>query len=447
MSATDTDTARVEVPAEAKLPRKRRVFYGWWIVGASSLTNAIGGSVNFQGFTVLFLPVARSLGLSYAQTALVFSLSRAENGLVGPITGWLIDRFGVRPLMLMGTVVAGLGYILLSRTDSYRDFLLVYILVISLGASTSFMQATTTALNTWFIKKRGLAMAINSAAFRLGGAVMVPVLSVVVIRYGWQTAALWVGVMLLVVVTPLALFFRRSPENYGLKPDGEDPAPVHRSARAPARQAAIDRGKEDSRDWGVKEALKTKSFYVLAAGTVLRMAVHGAIFVHIIPILVWKGQSPQAAANMVGLLALTAVPIILVLGWVSDRVGRQKILAAAYISSGASLLLLIFVHGTVPVFLALLLFAGTEAGSALNWALVGDLFGRRRFATLRGLMAPMYNSALVVTPVAAGWVFDTTGSYQIVLLAGGIVMFLAAFVFLNLHAPTRRRKGFAAIAE
>lgn len=418
----------------------RKPFYGWWIVGASMLTNGIGGSIHFQGFTVLFLPVASSLGLNYAQTALIFSLSRAENGVIGPITGWLIDRFGVRPLMLGGTVIAGIGYLLLAQTTTYRHFVLVYLFVISLGASTAFMQSTTTALNQWFITKRGIVMAINSAAFRLGGAVMVPVLSVVVLRYGWQTAAMWIGVMTIVFIAPLALVFRRSPEQYGLRPDG---------AQAGSSQTKRDGGRvttgED--DWGVREALRTREFYVLAAGTVLRISVHGAIFVHIIPILVWKGQSQQAAANMVGLLALTAVPVILVLGWMSDRIGRQKLLSGAYVVSGAGLLLLVFVEGTVPVFMVLLLFAGTEAGSSLNWALVGDLFGRRRFATLRGMLAPMYNSALVVTPIAAGWVFDTTGSYSYVLLAGGGLLFAAAIVFYNLHIPTRAPQTAGAVVS
>ena len=88
---------------------------------------------------------------------------------MGPITGWLIDRYGVRPLMFGGTLLVGIGYILLSRTSTYLSFVLVYLLVISIGASTSFMQATTASLNMWFVRKRGIVMGINSAAFQAGG--------------------------------------------------------------------------------------------------------------------------------------------------------------------------------------------------------------------------------------------------------------------------------------
>jgi len=409
----------------------RGAFYGWWILGASALTNGIGGSIHWQGFTVMFLPVAESLGLSRAQTAMAFSLSRAENGIMGPFTGWLVDRYGPRPLMIGGTILVGIGYIMLSRTTSYRDFVLVYIFVISIGASTSFMQATTTALNAWFVRRRGMVMALNSAAFRVGGAFMVPLLSVVVLKWGWETAALWVGVMMIVLVAPLALFMRRSPEQYGMLPDGD----IREISESGAK--SVSGTKTGEEDWEVKEAIKTRAFYVLAAGTVLRMSVHGAIFVHLIPILVWKDASPQGAANMVGLLALVSVPLIIFLGWVSDKVSRQKILAGAYVLSGTGLILMNFVDSTVGVFLALLLFAGSEAGSALNWALVGDLFGRKKFATIRGILSPMYNAALFVTPVAAGWIFDKTESYEIVLLTGGGLFFAAAIVFFSLQAPVR----------
>ena len=110
-------------------------------------------------------------------------------------------------------------------------------------------------------------------------------------------------------------------------------------------------------------------------------------------------------------------------------------LAACYVTSSLGLMLLNFVHGTWPIFAVLLLFTGMEAGTALNWSLVGDLFGRRRYATLRGALAPMYNAALLVTPVAAGWVFDTRGSYSPVLITGSIGMLAAAFVFSQLRRP------------
>ena len=170
-SKQDSNSQRGQA-APSQRARKKR-FYGWNIVAASALTNGFGGSVHWQGFTVFFIPISQSLGLSSAQTAMPFALSRAENGILGPITGVLLDKYGVRRMMIFGTVMTGVGYIWLAQTSTYLAFLLVYLFVVSIGSSTSFMQASTSALNTWFSRRRGMVMSINSAAFRLGGAFMV----------------------------------------------------------------------------------------------------------------------------------------------------------------------------------------------------------------------------------------------------------------------------------
>jgi MFS family permease len=430
-------TSEAEAGAENEKPRRKKRFYGWNIVIASAFTNGFGGSVHWQGFTVFFIPISQSLGLTSAQTAIPFALSRAENGVIGPLTGWLLDRYGVRRLMLFGTIMTGVGYIWLAQTNTFLAFLLVYLFVISIGASSSFMQASTSALNTWFSRRRGMVMSINSAAFRLGGAFMVPLLSVAVLKWGWQTAALWVGIGTIVFIAPITLVYKRSPESIGVGPDGD---PIKRRPQVPAGGRSPGANAEaeiwDEDDWTPREAIRTRAFWILATGTVLRMSVHGTIFVHFVPILVWKGETQQMAANLIGLLALCSVPLILLFGWISDRLGRTRLLAGCYASAAVSLALLNFVDGTWPIFVAMLLFTGTEIGSGLNWALVGDLFGRRRFATIRGLLSPIYNSALLITPVAAGWVKDTTGSYEIVLFVGAGLLIGAAFTFLSIKKPT-----------
>ncbi|MCX8277624.1 MAG: MFS transporter [Dehalococcoidia bacterium] len=433
MSSSEPEQSPYEVKKTSNEAAKKKRFFGWNIVAASALMNGFGGSVHWQGFTVFFIPISQSLGLSAAQTAIPFSLSRVENGLVGPITGWLIDRYGVRRLMFVGTPMVGIGYVLLSQTSTFMSFLLVYIFVISLGASTSFMQASTTSLNTWFSRRRGMVMSINSAAFRLGGAFMVPLLSVAVLKWGWETAALWVGIGMLVFITPLAIMFRRSPESMGLGPDG-DPVKVDLKKLDVAHGEIPD----SDDDWTARDAIRTKAFWILAAGTVLRMSVHGTIFVHFVPILVWKGETQQMGANLIGLLALASVPLILFFGWFSDKVGRPRLLAGCYLSAACALALLNVVEGTWPIFVALMLFTGTEIGSGLNWALVGDLFGRKRFGTIRGLLSPIYNVALFSMPITAGWVYDETGSYEIVLWVGAGLLVAAALVFLSIRKPVRQ---------
>ena len=424
------------------------------MLAGASLMNALGGTIVWQGFAVFFIPVAESLGIAYWQTSLAFALARAENGVLGPITGWALDKFGYIPLILAGTLITGFGYILLSRQDTYIAFLLVYLCVVSIGSSTSFMQATTAALNTWFIRYRGLVMSINSAAFRLGGAIVIPLLSVGVISLGWQTTSVIVGIILVVLIAPLSFLFRRSPESMGLKPDG-GVSYTHMRRRIRERQAAsttqeasgqsdesqtTDSTGSSEGDFTTKQALKTPSFWILVTATTLRISVHGTIFLHFIPILVSRGEAQQTAANLVGAISLAAVPVIIFTGYISDRVGRPLMLTFLYSASAVSLLLITLVEGTWPIFLAMLLFVGSEAGSSLNWAIIGDLFGRARYATIRGMMAPIYNMSLIVAPVAAGYTFDRLGTYQPVLITGTILMFTAAGVFLILQSAVKRAR-------
>ena len=435
----------------SRKPIFKGTYYGWYMLAGASVMNALGGTIVWQGFAVFFIPVAESLGIAYWQTSLAFALARAENGVLGPITGWALDKFGYIPLILSGTLITGFGYILLSRQDTYIAFLLVYLCVVSIGSSTSFMQATTAALNTWFIRYRGLVMSINSAAFRLGGAIVIPLLSVGVINLGWQTTSVIVGIILVVAIAPLSLLFRRSPESMGLKPDGgisythmrrrirERTADANNASQAvTADTSQSDTSSEG--DFTTKQALKTPSFWILVTATTLRISVHGTIFLHFIPILVSRGEAQQTAANLVGAISLAAVPVIIFTGYISDRVGRPLMLTFLYSASAVSLLLITLVEGTWPIFLAMLLFVGSEAGSSLNWAIIGDLFGRARYATIRGMMAPIYNAALIVAPVAAGYTFDQLGTYQPVLITGTILMFTAAGVFLILQPAVRRAR-------
>ncbi|MDG2101002.1 MAG: MFS transporter [Dehalococcoidia bacterium] len=401
------------------MKKSKKIFFGWWIVLSASLQNGLGGSIHWQGFTVLFIPISQTFGISSAQTSLLFALARAENGLMGPFTGWLMDKFGPRPLAIGGTAMAGIGYIMLSRTGNYTQFLLIYVIVISIGATTSFMQTAFVVLNNWFIKQRGLVMSINSASFRLGSAILVPTFSYIVYAWGWQNAVLILGIFLLVFITPLGIFYRKTPESMGLQPDGEIQE---------LNEGSLHNKEISGYTW--KEAIKTSAFWFLTIATALRISIHGAIFVHMIPILVWKGISPESAAWYVGFLALTGVPVILIVGKLSDKFGRPKMLALCYSASALSLLLVNLSDNSIYLLLSLLLLVGSEAGSGLNWSLVGDLFGRKNYGVIRGLLGPFYNAALVITPVSAGYIYDKTNSYEIVLYIGSIIFILSSLVFL-----------------
>ena len=183
--------------------RAPRLFYGWWIVGASVIISLYTAGTVFYGFTVIFEPIATELGWSYTQISLAASLRGLEMGLLAPVVGVLVDRLGPRRLMLAGCVVAAAGLLLLSRTEDLVTFYGAFVLI-SIGLSSCTMTVLTTAVATWFRRRIGLATGIAICGFGLGG-LMIPVLVRLVASYDWRVTVALLAAGLVVVVAPLSL--------------------------------------------------------------------------------------------------------------------------------------------------------------------------------------------------------------------------------------------------
>lgn len=329
--------------------------------------------------------------------------------------------------------MAGVGFILLSRIHSVLALFLVYILVVSLGYNAGFFHPTSTAINSWFIRRRGTALGILSAAGSFGGVFMPPLMSYLVLSFDWRTAALSAGAIILIVALPAALVIQRSPEVRGLLPDGDSgqrkgAAQVLPTAYAPKEQ-----------DFTVKEALRTLSYWLLTSGITLRMLVTVALTAHFIPILVWKGMSEATAAYLVSLSALLTVAAMLVMGWIGDRWSKPYLCSLGLLATVASLMWLTISASGVALYFFAIALAITMGTTSLNWALIGDFFGRRRYATLRGIMAMVFGVATFFSPIYAGWLFDRTGNYDIVLVSFSILLFLGSSLFATLRRPVLRR--------
>jgi MFS family permease len=222
---------------------------------------------------------------------LPFSLSRLEAALGAPFVGYLIDRFDVRVMLVAGTLLAGLGLVLLSLTHSYLLFVLVFIGPLSFGFQAGFNQATLAVVAHWFRRKRGLAMAIVQTGQAIGGVLIFPLVALAVLKLGWRAAAVLSGLAVFMLL-PLVLLIRRSPESMGLLPDGES------SARSGASGLAAPL--VDAREYTTREALKTPTFWLLAAFHGLRNVPYAGVTVHLVPLLVWKGLDEAGAAFYVG---------------------------------------------------------------------------------------------------------------------------------------------------
>ncbi len=417
------------MPLEIVKERFSKVFYGWWVVAATCAVNAIGGGVYFYGFSVFFLPIKAALNLSSASTSLIFSLSRAEGAVEGPIAGYLIDKFGPRIMLTIGAIIVAIGYILLSQVNSFLWFLTIYLGIISLAFNATFSGSTMAVVNNWFIRRKGLAMAVSIAAYSLGGAIIAPLLAFGIHHLGWRTTMALSGIMLAAVVVPFAQLLRSSPEALGLNPDGD----------SPRIKSELDNVELEplpsSVDFTVSEALRTKSYWLLAIGTMLRTGTLGTLIVHFVPIMVWKGNSEQSAAVMLGIMAFLSIPMRIGIGWLGDRWSRSKMLAAGMALGAFSLMILQTANSLIQVWLFISVFSVVEGLSALNWALVGDYFGRKRFATLRGILSLVYSWGMIVMPIVAGAIFDRTSSYNNVIWIFIGMYICGTVLFLVIQRP------------
>ena len=413
-----------------------RMFYGWRMVFIGLLINAMGGGIFNQGFAVFFLPITRDLNLSRAQTSLIFSLSRAEGAIEGPISGWLVDKFGPKYILFAGACIAGLGYIVLSQVQSYETFLVVYLLVISLAFNAGFNHPIMSTVNSWFIRKRGMAFGVTLSSFSLGGIIMAPLLSTLVHNIGWRQTVIVAAFMLWAVALPLSLKLVRSPEELGLYPDG-DTAPAPRGRRNVTGSGF---------DFTLKEALKTQAFWWVAVSTTLRLAVINTMNVHFIPVMVWKGVPETNAAFMLGGMACMSLIARLAIGAIGDRFQKQLVIAAGLCLGMAGLLILQYSTATWHLWVYIVSYAVMEGIIPLNWAIIGDYFGRTHFATLRGFMGLVYTWGAIIFPVVAGWIYDTTGSYTNVVWVMLALFVLAAIGFASLRQP-KLPERFRATAE
>jgi predicted MFS family arabinose efflux permease len=279
-----------------------------------------------------------------------------------------------------------------------------------------------------------------------------------VFSFGWRTAALLSGLVILAVVVPLSCLIRPSPESMGLLPDGDqEPLPVaapvatHRTSgatdsTAPAASGTAVRYTVSDVDFTATEAMRTPAFWLLILATGLRNTVHSGMSFLMAPVVVWflqgGGRSAEEslpwAAFFVGLLSLGTFIGTPIVGWLGGRMSQPRLSALCMAIGALAMLLFLPQSGRLWYLgVSVLLLAVAESSNPLTWSIMGDFFGRRSFATLRGWQHLPDQLMSMSTPVWMGWIFDRTGSYYWSLLPLALLYGLSACVYWTLPKPTR----------
>ena len=406
------------------------IYPGWWVLGACCFLALFPGAIFSYGFPVFYIPIREELMLTDTQVSLIFALSRGEAGIGGPIVGWMVDKFDSRPIVLVFGLMAGVGVIVLSGVDGYWIFVLVYVGVVSVGNNSGFGQTFLAVMNRWFVRRRAVGMTIVITAYTAGGAMLIPVLSRGIEALGWRDVMLYTGIFVVVVVVPFALMIRRSPESMGID--------LAAAGEAVEQTAAVSSAQASGRDFTVREALRTPTYWFILVASALRISVTSGVLVHAIPIMVWKGTSAQTGADVLSLLFFVSIPARLLIGMSGMKLPGQGVLGVGMAVGAVSLLALDLVPGTWIIFPFVAGMAVLEGASVLNWVLVGNIFGRRSFATLTGIISVFYSAGMMLSPLFLGWMVDRTGGYTESLLILTVLYAASAALFAVARAPRAR---------
>jgi MFS family permease len=408
---------------QVPLVRKARgAYYGWWVLGATFVLGVLSGGIFSHSNAIFFGPIKRDLGLNSTQTSLIFSLVRAEGSFAGPIVGRFVDKFGARPMIIFGGLLASAGFMALSWVHNYVLFVVIFVGMVGVGKSSGLGQVLISAVNRWFIRRRSLAMSICITGFASGGAVLLPLISIGVSTIGWRDVMLYSGIFMAVVVVPLALLVRHSPEQMGIEPD------LPRPEDDTATQTSLV-------DFTVRQALRTRSYWILFTGSVLRITMWGAISVHAVEMFVWKGMSQGEAGLMFSLMFFLSIPMRLAAGYLGDHIPLQPMMGGGMVAAGLAVVAMLVMDGNTAVYLFVVLMAVEQGGSTLNWVALGNFFGRTSFATLMGIISTAFNLGMLVSPIYAGYMFDRTGSYTVVLISFLPIYLASGVLFLMTQKP------------
>ena len=373
-------------------------------------------------------------GWSRTQLTGAFSMAQLEGSIIGPLMGYLIDRLGPRRMVLIGMVITGLGFLLFSRTENIFTFYLSYGLIM-LGTAAGTWLPYMSVVNRWFVRKRGLAMAIAGEGSPLGGLVLLPILAWAVTpgSHGWSVTAQWIGVVFLCLAWPMSRLIRVRPEDYGLRPDGDPPDQVVREAVRPVRRAASP----DQLQFTGRQAIRTHAFWLITFGHACSSILFATLTVHLVPMLTDRGLSLQAAANMFSLVMGVAAIFQLIGGYAGDRLPKNAVIAFfGFIQAGGFLMAVLVDSFPMAVLFAITFGVGFGGRNPLTTAIRGDYFGEKAFATITGISsAPMY-ALMLAAPLFAAFMFDATESYTVSFLIIGGLGVMSGVLFLLAKKPT-----------
>src|SRR5438105_3756047 len=348
----------------------------------------MGIGVNARtAFSLFFPPILDEFGWDRGATAGAFSFGFLVSAVLSPALGRLMDRRGPRLVMEMGVLLVGSG--LLLATLVRQPWQLYATLGVLVGGGSVCLSYTGQSLYlpNWFVRRRGLAISIAFSGVGIGSIILLPWLQTMIGRGGWRTACWTLGIVVLVLLAPINLLVRQRPQDLGLEPDGDRASPDVAAVRRPAN--IVDHAWV-AIDWTLTRAMRTARFWWIALGYLCGLFAWYAVQVHQTKYLVEIGFSATYAAWALGFVSLAGIPGQIVLGHLSDRIGREWVWTVGAVGFVWCYVALLLLRETpTPALLYLMVLAQGMLGYGLTsvvGAIPAEIFQGKHYGTIYGTL-------------------------------------------------------------
>ena len=405
-------------PPAAAAGKRERARGSWWVLAACFVAFTISASL-MHAYTVFLLAFVVEFGWTRAEASIAYSVGQVVGGASSPLAGGLTDRFGARRMVMAGGCLLTLGLLLSAFAQSLWQVVLLYGVVMTLGANCVGMVVFVPLISRLFVARRGMAISVLQSANGAGRAISAPVAQLLVGGMGWRHAYLLMGGALAVLV-PFATFLPRRERE---------------TAAASSSIIAL-------RNWTLGEAAATWQFWVLGLVYMLTSIGSFLVSLHQMAFITGAGFEPLYAASVLGLGAFLALPGVIVTGTLSDYIGREPAAIVTYGISICGVACALFIENSSQHWLLWLhacLFGITwgARGPAIT-AKTADLFPGARLGAILGVITIGSGLGAGIGSWAAGWLFDQTGSYRLSFWLSMAAYALGSVAFWTLRRPVRR---------
>ena len=382
--------------------KRKPFYYGWYIAIVFAITETVSFGIVYYAFTVFITPMEADLGWSRGELSGAFSLFLLMTGLMALPVGWWLDKRGSRLLMTLGSSGATLLVLMWSQVDSLPAFMLIMTLMGCCGAAILYEPAFA-VIATWFIDKRGRAMAIVTFTAGFASTIFIPLSDALLVAFGWRQAVFMLGILLGVITIPLhLLILRGKPADLGLPPDGESSVPQKQPTQPDIRLAVV---------------LRSRFFWMLTLAFALSTLSISAVRVHIIPLLISLGIHSSAAALASGSIGIMQVIGRMLFAPIEARFSARTMVIGVFMLLTLSLTILLFGSSPLLIFLFILLFGMAVGTHTLTRPLmVANTWGASFYGRISSVMVIVLTMARTAAPFAAGVIFDLYQSYAPMLV-------------------------------